>query len=128
MGSRHSLFDNGVEVEYVQWPDTADGLIDDNGTVRPMTEAEVAEWHARNPPPPLVPPDERYDEDTLQATVRLLSRQVAALQAAAEGKDPVKAVTDLKAAEADPKVLRELLTAELTANELTADEVVIRSR
>lgn len=79
----------------------------------------------------LVPPSERYDDDTLQATVKVLSRQVAALQAELANTDPVKAVADLVGAEKDPEVLRELLAAELSkaeANDLTAGEAVIRSR
>ena len=64
---------DGREVEYTQWPDTADGEIDVNGTVRPMTEAEVAEWHRRNPPAPLVDPAERPDEDEVAASIALLT-------------------------------------------------------
>lgn len=73
MPDRDSVYSDGQEVAYKQWPDTADGDIDDNGTIRKMTAAEVAEWHTRNPPPPLVAADERVDDDELQASVALLT-------------------------------------------------------
>lgn len=32
--------ESGTRVSYQQWPDTPDGQMDDNGTLRPLTEEE----------------------------------------------------------------------------------------
>ena len=114
---RDQMSDQHGVTTYTQWPDTADGTIeegvrvwvvdteavpgvydDETGeeitppvpeeghwgfdvTVRAMTEAEVAEWHARQPPPPpLVPDEERLTEDRLNAFVALLYEDSVKMQ------------------------------------------------
>lgn len=43
---RYSHSEGGKVVHYKQWPDTIDGQVDDNGTLRAMTPDEVAELTA----------------------------------------------------------------------------------
>lgn len=43
LGARDSHFTDGEETHYKLWPDTIDGQIDDNGTLRDMEPDEVAE-------------------------------------------------------------------------------------
>ena len=110
---------DGTLIYYKQWPDTPDGDIDDNGTVRPMTEAEVAEWHARNPPPPLVPEADRIDDDHQQAALMLLAEDAALAVvllerlAAAGGLDVEAARAEARAAmaalSADPALRDEMI-------------------
>ena len=94
MSQRDAKFADGAEVWYRQWPDTVDGDIDDNGTVRPMTEAEVAEWHARNPPAPLVAPEDFIPEDEVQASIAALTEDIITL------RETLNTFGDLRANEA----------------------------
>lgn len=70
---------------YKAWPSTPDGDIDDNGTIRKMTDAEVAEWHARQPPPPpLIDPAQWPDDDERIATDALLTEDSIQYRAVVE--------------------------------------------
>lgn len=90
---------------------------------RPMTEAEVAEWHARNPPPPLVPDADRIDDDHTQAALMLLAEDAALAVvllerlAAAGGLDVEAARAEARAAmatlSADPALRDDLIRARL---------------
>lgn len=81
---RDREYRDGAEVWFRQWPDTPDGLIDDDGSVRAMTADEVAEWHARNPPPPLVDPADRLDDDRLNASIALITQDMLTMRGTLE--------------------------------------------
>jgi hypothetical protein len=127
---RDSVYADGREVEYVQWPDTADGMIDVNGTVREMTADEVAEWHRRNPPAPLVDPVDYPSEDERVASVALLTEDSVGYRAVVElliakgiittaevNAARTKAMQRLVLLADNPEVRRQMMVARLAAAE-----------
>ena len=96
-------------------------------TTRAMTAAEVEQWHIRNPPPPLIEPEARPDEDTMAASVALLTEDsvgyralltliVQALQIPAEHVAAAQAAaTERLVALADDPELRRAMMAERIA-------------